>query len=54
MSDVIARAAPGFQPRVAVVLGSGLGGFAPEAGEGIDSALHLVGAPSFIIVRPAL
>ena len=30
MSDVIARAAPGFQPRVAVVLGSGLGGFAAD------------------------
>jgi purine-nucleoside phosphorylase len=30
MSDVIARAAPGFQPRVAVVLGSGFGGFAAD------------------------
>ena len=30
MSDVVARAAPGFRPKVAVVLGSGLGGFADE------------------------
>jgi inosine/guanosine/xanthosine phosphorylase family protein len=30
MNDVIARAAPGFQPKVAVVLGSGLGGFVEE------------------------
>lgn len=30
MNDVIARAAPGFRPKVAVVLGSGLGGFADE------------------------
>jgi purine-nucleoside phosphorylase len=30
MNDVIARAAPGFRPKVAVVLGSGLGGFAAE------------------------
>ncbi len=30
MNDVIARAAPGFQPKVAVVLGSGLGGFAAD------------------------
>ncbi len=30
MSDVIARAAPGFRPKVAVVLGSGLGGFAAD------------------------
>ena len=30
MSDVIAHAAPGFRPRVAVVLGSGLGGFAGD------------------------
>lgn len=30
MSDVIALAAPGFRPRVAVVLGSGLGGFAAD------------------------
>lgn len=30
MSDVIARAAPGFQPKVAIVLGSGLGGFAAD------------------------
>lgn len=30
MSDVIARAAPGFRPKVAVILGSGLGGFADE------------------------
>ena len=30
MSDVIARAAPGFRPKVAVVLGSGLGSFAAD------------------------
>ena len=30
MSDVVARAAPGFRPKVAVILGSGLGGFATE------------------------
>jgi purine nucleotide phosphorylase len=30
MSDVIARAAPGFQPKVAIILGSGLGGFAGD------------------------
>ena len=30
MSDVIARAASGFRPKVAVVLGSGLGGFAAD------------------------
>lgn len=30
MNDAIARAAPGFRPKVAVVLGSGLGGFADE------------------------
>ena len=30
MSDAIALAAPGFRPRVAVVLGSGLGGFAAD------------------------
>lgn len=30
MSDVIARVAPGFRPKVAVVLGSGLGGFAAD------------------------
>jgi purine nucleotide phosphorylase len=30
MNDVIARAAPGFRPKVAVVLGSGLGGFVEE------------------------
>ena len=30
MSDVIARAAPGFRPKVAVVLGSGLGGLAAD------------------------
>ena len=30
MSDVIARAAPGFRPRVGVVLGSGFGGFAAD------------------------
>lgn len=33
MSDVIARAAPGFRPKVALVLGSGLGGFAEEVRE---------------------
>jgi purine nucleotide phosphorylase len=30
MNDVIARAAAGFRPKVAVVLGSGLGGFVEE------------------------
>ncbi len=30
MNDAIARAAPGFRPKVAVVLGSGLGGFADD------------------------
>lgn len=30
MSEVIARRAPGFRPKVAVVLGSGLGGFADQ------------------------
>ena len=30
MNEVIARRAPGFRPRVAVVLGSGLGGFAEQ------------------------
>jgi len=30
MNDVIARAAPGFRPKVAVVLGSGLGSFAAD------------------------
>jgi len=30
MNDVIARAAPGFRPKVAIVLGSGLGGFVEE------------------------
>jgi purine-nucleoside phosphorylase len=30
MNEVIARVAPGFQPKVAVVLGSGLGSFAEE------------------------
>ncbi|OFW96956.1 MAG: purine-nucleoside phosphorylase [Alphaproteobacteria bacterium RIFCSPHIGHO2_12_FULL_66_14] len=30
MSDVVVRAAPGFRPKVAVILGSGLGGFATE------------------------
>ena len=30
MSDAIARAAPGFRPKVAVVLGSGLGSFAAD------------------------
>lgn len=30
MNDVIARRAPGFRPKVAVVLGSGLGGFADQ------------------------
>lgn len=33
MSDVIARAAPGFRPKVAVILGSGLGGFVEEVKE---------------------
>ena len=33
MSDVIARAAPGFRPKVALVLGSGLGGFVEEVRE---------------------
>ena len=30
MTDVIAERAPGFRPKVAVILGSGLGGFADE------------------------
>ena len=30
MNDVIARRAPGFRPKVAVVLGSGLGDFVEE------------------------
>ncbi|TAJ26087.1 MAG: purine-nucleoside phosphorylase [Reyranella sp.] len=30
MNEVIARAAPGFRPRVAMILGSGLGGFVEE------------------------
>ena len=30
MNEVIAARAPGFRPKVAVVLGSGLGGFAGE------------------------
>jgi len=30
MSEAIARRAPGFRPRIAVVLGSGLGGFADD------------------------
>jgi purine nucleotide phosphorylase len=30
MNDVIAARAPGFRPKVAVILGSGLGGFADE------------------------
>ena len=30
MSDVLERAAPGFRPKVALILGSGLGGFVEE------------------------
>ncbi|MBL0900244.1 MAG: purine-nucleoside phosphorylase [Reyranella sp.] len=30
MNDVISKAAPGFRPKVAVILGSGLGGFVEE------------------------
>ena len=30
MNDVIAAKAPGFTPKVAVILGSGLGGFADD------------------------
>lgn len=30
MSDVLERAAPGFRPKVALILGSGLGGFVDE------------------------
>ncbi len=30
MSDVLGRAAPGFRPKVALILGSGLGGFVEE------------------------
>src|SRR5260370_3516566 len=30
MSEAIARPAPGFRPRIALVLGSGLGGFADD------------------------
>jgi inosine/guanosine/xanthosine phosphorylase family protein len=30
MNEIIARAAPGFRPKVAVVLGSGLGGFVED------------------------
>ena len=47
MNEVIARAAPGFRPRVAVILGSGLGGFV----EGVKQAAaipygDLAGFPS--------
>ena len=30
MNDVLERAAPGFRPKVALILGSGLGGFAED------------------------
>lgn len=33
MIEAIARAAPGFRPKVAVILGSGLGGFAEEVAQ---------------------
>ena len=33
VNEAIARAAPGFRPRVAVILGSGLGGFADEVAQ---------------------
>jgi purine nucleotide phosphorylase len=33
MIEAIARAAPGFRPKVAVILGSGLGGFADEVAQ---------------------
>ncbi|WP_296319693.1 purine-nucleoside phosphorylase [Reyranella sp.] len=33
MNDVLERAAPGFRPKVALILGSGLGGFVEEVAE---------------------
>ena len=33
MNDVLDRAAPGFRPKVAVILGSGLGSFVEEVSE---------------------
>lgn len=45
MNEVIARAAPGFRPRVAVILGSGLGGFADEVAQ--VAALPYADLPGF-------
>ena len=45
MNEAIARAAPGFRPRVAVILGSGLGGFADEIAQ--VAALPYADLPGF-------